>query len=64
MAVVDGAGNGPNPNNEAGFVAAATAEAYFSSVGGRVVVVDGLGMPFGCCGSGGAGVVDVTTGRG
>jgi len=60
--VATGGGKGPRPNNEAGFVAAATADAYFSSVGGRVVVVDGLGTPFGC-GSGGAAAVDVTIGR-
>ena len=62
-AVVAGGGNGPRPSNEAGFVAAATAEAYLSSVGGRAVCEAGFGTPFGPDGNGGAvAVVEVTTG--
>ena len=58
---VDGGGNGPKPNNEAGFVAAATADAYLSSVGG--LTAGALGMPLGNGGGGIVAEVDVTIGR-
>jgi hypothetical protein len=48
-----GGGSGPSPSNDAGLVAAATAEAYFNSVGGRAGCAGGLGIPLGN-GSGGA----------
>lgn len=35
MGTDDGGGNGPRPSNNAGLVAAATADAYLSSIGGR-----------------------------
>jgi hypothetical protein len=60
---VDGGGNGPRPNNEAGFVAAATADAYLSSVV-RGFTAGGLGMPLGNGGGGMVAEVDVTIGRG
>lgn len=60
---VVGGGKGPRPSIDAGFVAAATADAYLSSVGGRVACVEGLGTPF-CTGNGGAvAAVEVTIGR-
>lgn len=59
---VVGAGNGPRPRREAGFVAAATADAYLSSVGGRAACAAGFGTPFGN-GGGAVAVVDVTIGR-
>jgi len=59
---VVGAGNGPSPRRDAGFVAAATADAYLSSVGGRVDCAAGFGTPFGN-GGGTVAVVDVTIGR-
>ena len=57
-----GAGNGPRPRRDAGFVAAATADAYLSSVGGRVACAAGFGTPLGN-GGGAVAVVDVTIGR-
>jgi hypothetical protein len=60
---VDGGGNGPRPNNEAGFVAAATADAYLSSVVGGFMG-GGLGIPLGNGGGGMVAEVDVTMGRG
>jgi hypothetical protein len=63
IATVAGAGRGPSPSNDAGFVAAATAEAYLSSVGGLFDCDGGFGTPF-VTGTGGAvAVVDVTIGR-
>jgi len=47
MGADDGGGNGPRPSNDAGFVAAATAEAYLSSIGGRAACGGGFGTPFG-----------------
>jgi hypothetical protein len=59
---VVGAGNGPRPRRDAGLVAAATADAYLSSVGGRVACAAGFGTPLGN-GGGAVAVVDVTIGR-
>jgi hypothetical protein len=58
-----GGGNGPSPSNDDGFVAAATADAYLSSVGGRIDCAGGFGIPFGSGGGGAVAAVDVTTGR-
>ena len=58
-----GGGRGPSPSNEAGFVVAATAEAYFNSVEGRVVCAGGFGTPFGTGRGGAVPAVDVTKGR-
>src|ERR1700736_2044158 len=58
-----GAGRGPSPSNDWGLVAAATADAYLSSVGGRAAWGGIFGTPF-CTGTGGmVAAVDVTTGR-
>jgi hypothetical protein len=58
-----GGGRGPSPRSDAGFVAAATAEAYFSSVGGRAGCTGTFGIPFGTGTGGTLAVVDVTMGR-
>ena len=47
MGADEGGGNGPRPSKDAGFVAAATAEAYLSSIGGRAAWGGGFGTPFG-----------------
>ena len=46
MGADDGGGNGPRPSNDTGFVAAATADAYLSSIGGRAACAGGFGTPF------------------
>jgi len=61
-AVAAGGGKGPRPSNDAGFVAAATADAYFNSVGGRVACEAGFGTPFADGNGGTVAVVEVTTG--
>src|SRR5208282_4432246 len=58
-----GGGRGPSPSNDAGLVAAATAEAYFNSIGGLVGCASGLGIPLGTGRGGAVAAVDVTTGR-
>jgi len=57
-----GGGSGPRPNIEEG-VLAATAEAYFSSVAGRVGWDAGFGTPFVVVAGGAVAAVDVTMGR-
>jgi hypothetical protein len=58
-----GGGNGPRPRIEEG-VLAATADAYFNSVPGRVGCDVGFGTPFAAGANGAVAAVDVTTGRG
>ena len=43
----EGGGKGPRPSTDIGFVAAATADAYLSSIGGRADCGGGFGTPFG-----------------
>lgn len=58
-----GGGSGPSPSTDAGLVAAATAEAYFNSIGGLVGCAGGLGIPLGKGRGGAVAAVEVTTGR-